>query len=103
MTAASDVAYYSKFPREKVEGWLTFFTTKQNDLWPHLRGFECGPCIGHCSLPCHTSETPNGIGPVNWQAKPCTEIIAKLRRGLGLDAVTSTETTTEDALEGVAI
>lgn len=79
-------AYYSKFPGEQVQGWLTFFTTAVDGLYPHPRGFDCGPCSSdRCGrIPCMTSETPDGAGLVNWQPKMNVQIIRELRIGLGI-------------------
>jgi hypothetical protein len=86
--------YYDKFPRERVESWLAFFTTPKNGLYPHPRGYDCGDCKASstCRMDCMSSVTPQGVGLINWQNKPCTSLIADLRIGLGL----STEPSQDD-------
>lgn len=78
--------HYSKFPLEKVQGWLSFFTTAVDGLYPHPRGFDCGPCSSaRCGrVPCMASETPDGVGLVNWKPTMNVRLIQELRTGLGL-------------------
>jgi hypothetical protein len=83
MSAAN---YYDQFPRERVEAWLTFFTTPKNGLYPHPRGYDCGDCeaSSSCRMDCMSSATPQGVGLINWQNKPHASLIAELRAGLKL-------------------
>lgn len=79
-----------RYTKEELEGLLSFFTTKQYNLYPNERGLDCGPCklYGHpCRLPCMTSETPMGVGMVSWQEKPDMQVIRLLREALELNCV----------------
>lgn len=75
-----------KVPREQLQVWLSFLTTPQHELYPHPRGLDCGPCVSErCGrVPCYSSETPAGIGFVNWRPTPDTRFIRDIRNDLEL-------------------
>jgi len=83
--------------QEVLEQCLVYVTTAQVievsrgsektvALWPHARGYDCGPCAlsPRCGrLPCMGGEgLPRGLPFVNWQTSPATALIADLRNQL---------------------
>lgn len=85
--------------KEILENCLKYITeprevrmnTKVVQLWPHVRGYDCGPCElglqGRCGrLPCMYGEgIPYGLPFINWQTTPHTALIADLKNQLGID------------------
>jgi len=45
MGTSEQIERYRKYPKSDLEKMLKFFTTPKDDLYPHPRGFDCGPCL----------------------------------------------------------